>query len=63
MRQIQNGSWSHYAPYVSMKFKLAEAEAQLSTLRGLGEAIRKERQILEQSIENAAKAGAVALAR
>ena len=63
MRQIRNGSWSHYAPYVSMKFKLAEAEAQLSTLRGLGEAIRQQRQILQQSMENVAEVSAVAVAR
>jgi hypothetical protein len=46
MRQIKTSSWNHYAPFVSLKFKLAEAEAQLSTLRGLGEAIRLERQRL-----------------
>jgi hypothetical protein len=63
MRHIQNGSWSHYAPYVSIKFKLAEAEAQLSTLRGLGEAIRQQRQILQQSMENVAEVSAVAVAR
>jgi hypothetical protein len=63
MRHIQNGLWSHYAPYVSIKFKLAEAEAQLSTLRGLGEAIRQQRQILQQSMENVAEVSAVAVAR
>jgi hypothetical protein len=63
MRHIQNGLWGRYAPYVSIKFKLAEAEAQLSTLRGLGEAIRQQRQILQQSMENVAEVSAVAVAR
>ena len=63
MRQIQNGSWSHYAPYVFIKFKLAEAEAQLSTLRGLGEAIRQERQNLQLSMDQVAEPATVEVAR
>ncbi len=63
MRQLQNASWSHYAPYVSMKLQLAEAEAQLSTLRGLGEAIRKERQNLQLPVDQVAEPVAVAAAR
>ena len=48
MRQIPHGSWSHYANYVSMKINLADAEAQLATLRALGDAIKQERRNLER---------------
>ncbi len=51
MRQIQDGSWSHYAPYVAMKFKLTEAQAQLATLQSLGDAIKQERQLLQQAMD------------
>jgi hypothetical protein len=50
MPLIRHGSRSHYSQYIATKIKLAEAEAQLTTLRALGVAIKQERRILEQAL-------------
>jgi hypothetical protein len=51
MRQIQYGRTSPYAEDASIKVALAEAEAQLETLRSLGDAIEQERQSLDRTLE------------
>ena len=52
MRQVQYGSRSQYADYVSIKLTLADSEAQLATLQWLGDAIKQERQCLERTLDH-----------
>ncbi len=55
MRLIRHGSRSHYSQYIATKIKLAEAEAQLITLRVLGNAIKQERRNLGRALGRVAE--------
>jgi hypothetical protein len=52
MEQIQD---AFLADYLSMQVRLEEAEARLETLRVLGLAIKRERQILAERLDRIAK--------
>ena len=51
MRQIQESSWSHYAPYVGVTYTVTEAQAQHATLQTMGDAIKQERRLLQNALD------------